>query len=273
MAVGFLAALALAKWVARKDGLAPDAVVDISLVLLVAGIVGSKLLLVVVDLFGGQPASQVFSWGTLRAGGAIHGGILAGTLAFFWRAHALKLPVAKVSDALACAVPLGQAIGRLGCLAAGCCYGAFCEKPWAIVFHSHEAARFGTPLDVPLHPTQLYFCLSNLATVAVLLAIRAAGRTGPGEAGGAGRAAGSVPPPGQGWASWAFRRFPGQLAAVYLILEGLFRLVLETWRGDFSRGFWLNVSWLSTGRMTAFLFILIGIGIWAWYARKEVGGS
>jgi len=232
MAVGFLAALLLARRLAAKDGVAPDAIVDIGLVVLIAGIVGAKLLMVAVDLFGGQPASQVFSWSTLRAGGAVHGGILAAALAFFWRVRSLGLPTAKTLDALASAVPLGQAIGRLGCLAAGCCYGSFCEMPWAIQFHSHDAARFGTPLEVPLHPAQLYFCLSNLAILAALAVLR------------------------------PLRRFPGQLAALYFILEGLFRLVLETWRGDFDRGFWLGVSWLSTGRATAAVFILIGAGIW-----------
>jgi phosphatidylglycerol:prolipoprotein diacylglycerol transferase len=239
MALGFLAALALAKRFAREDGLAPDAMVDVSLVVLMAGIVGSKLLMVAVDLFGGQPFSQVFSWSTLRAGGAVHGGILAAALAFFWRARALGLPPAKTLDALASAVPLGQAIGRLGCLAAGCCYGAFCEMPWAIRFHSHEAARFGTPLEVPLHPAQLYFCLSNLAILAALFFFRR-----------------------------RLRKFPGQLAALYFILEGLFRLVLETWRGDYDRGFWLGLPWLSTGRLTAAALILIGAGVWLRCGRR-----
>jgi phosphatidylglycerol:prolipoprotein diacylglycerol transferase len=243
MALGFLAALALAKRFAREDGLAPDAVVDISLVVLIAGILGSKLLLVAVDLLRGLPPSQVFSLSTLRAGGAIHGGILASVLAFFWRVRALKLPVARTLDSLAAAVPLGQAVGRLGCLAAGCCYGASCGRPWAIVFRDPEAARFGTPLDMPLHPAQLYFCLSNLAVLAALLLYRRR------------------------------RRFPGQLAALYFILEGLFRLALETWRGDYERGFWLGLSWLSTGRVTAVLFVLIGAGVWLLYGRPRGGGG
>jgi len=238
MAIGFLVALMLCKWYARQDDLPPDAMVDISLVVLIAGILGSKLLMMIVDLFSGQPMSQVFSLATLRAGGAVHGGILAAILAFFWRVRALKVPVAKTLDVLASAVPLGQAIGRLGCLTAGCCYGAYCDKPWAIVFHNLDAARFGVPLEMPLHPVQLYFCLSNLVIAAALFFLR------------------------------RFRKFPGQLAALYFGLEGLFRIILETWRGDYDRGFWLDISWLSTGRLTGMLFILIGTGIWLWYGRR-----
>jgi phosphatidylglycerol:prolipoprotein diacylglycerol transferase len=147
--------------------------------------------------------------------------------------------MAKTLDSITSAVPLAQAIGRIGCLAAGCCYGAYCEKPWAIVFHNHGAATFGTPLEMPLHPAQMYFAFSNLLIFAALIAIR------------------------------RYRKFHGQLAALYFILEGAFRIVLETWRGDVDRGIWLDISWLSTGRLTALVFILIGAGIWAMSSRAE----
>ncbi|MCL1893017.1 MAG: prolipoprotein diacylglyceryl transferase [Holophagaceae bacterium] len=239
LAIGFLAALWLAKRLARADGLPPDAIVDISITLLIAGILGAKLLMVVVDLFNGEPFARVFSLDTLRAGGAVHGGILLAILAFFWRVRSLKLPLLKTLDALSSAVPLGQAIGRLGCIAAGCCFGTYCDAPWAIVFHNHEAARFGTPVGDPLHPVQLYFALSNLIILTILLRFR------------------------------RFRKFPGQVAALFFILEGVFRMVLETWRGDFDRGLWFDISWLSTGRLTGFLFILIGSAIWFFSAKSH----
>jgi len=237
LALGFLAALWLAKRLGKQDGIAPDAIIDISLTLLIAGILGSKLLMIIVGLFNGESFSQVFSLDTLRAGGAIHGGILAAMAAFFWRVRSLKLPLAKTLDVLTSAVPLGQAIGRLGCIAAGCCFGSYCTEPWAITFRNTDAARFGTPLELPLHPVQVYFGLSNLVILATMLVFR------------------------------RFRKFHGQIAALYFILEGAFRLVLETWRGDIDRGFWLNISWLSTGRVTAIIFILIGAGIWVWFSR------
>jgi phosphatidylglycerol:prolipoprotein diacylglycerol transferase len=231
-AIGFLAALWYARRLGKLDGIPPDSIADISFTLMIAGLLGAKLLMIVVGLFNGEPFSQIFSIGTLRAGGAVHGGILLALAAFVWRVRALKLPIAKTLDSLASAVPLAQAIGRIGCLAAGCCYGAYCEAPWAITFHDHEAARFGTPLDMPLHPVQMYFAFSNLLIFVALIAIR------------------------------RYRKFHGQMAALYFILEGTFRMVLETWRGDLDRGLWFDISWLSTGRLTALLFILIGAGIW-----------
>jgi phosphatidylglycerol:prolipoprotein diacylglycerol transferase len=239
MVLGFLVALVFAVRLAKDDGLAPLAIVDIGLVVLVAGMVGSKLPSVIVDLLGGKPPSEVFGLSMLRASGTVHSGILTAIAAFFWRMRGLRLPVAKTLDALTASVPLAQAIGRLGCVAAGCCYGVYCEMPWAVTFHGHGAVRFGSPpVGVPLHPTQMYFCLSNLTTAAVLLALRRS------------------------------RRFPGQVAAVYFILEGLFRQVLETWRGDYMRGFWFDTAWLSTGRMTGIIFILIGASIWCRYGVR-----
>jgi phosphatidylglycerol:prolipoprotein diacylglycerol transferase len=232
LAVGFLAALWFARRLGRLDGIPPDSMTDLCLTLLITGVLGAKVLMVIVGLFNGEPFSHLFSIGTLRAGGAVHGGILTALAAFIWRVRALKLPMAKTLDSIASAVPLAQAIGRMGCLAAGCCYGAYCDAPWAITFHDHAAATFGTPLEMPLHPVQMYFAFSNILIFLALIAIR------------------------------RYRKFHGQMAALYFILEGTFRMVLETWRGDVDRGLWFDISWLSTGRLTALIFILIGIGIW-----------
>ena len=52
---------------------------------------------------------------------------------------------------------MGQAIGRLGCFAAGCCWGVKCDRAWAVKFTSHDANKItGVPLDIEIHPTQLY---------------------------------------------------------------------------------------------------------------------
>ena len=68
-----------------------------------------------------------------------------------------KMPLLGVLDLCAAPVALGHAIGRLGCFVAGCCYGKPTSLPWGVTFTSPIAARIsGTPLDVSLHPTQLY---------------------------------------------------------------------------------------------------------------------
>ncbi|MBP1625550.1 MAG: prolipoprotein diacylglyceryl transferase [Holophagaceae bacterium] len=238
LVIAFFSALALAKRQGRMDGLPGDALVDLSITMLLAGVVGAKVLMVVVDVSGGARLADAFSLDTLRAGGAVHGGIIAGAIALFWRARKLKLNLPLTLDACAPAASLGQAIGRLGCFSAGCCYGSESHGPLSVIFTSHDASLLsGTPLGLPLHPVQLYTFCMNLVVMALLLLIR------------------------------KHRRFKGQVLASYFILEGLGRALMETWRGDLDRGVWF--AGLSTGRVTALLFILAGIVLGFWFHRSN----
>jgi len=239
LTVGFFLALLLAQRLGRAEGIAPESISDLAITLLLAGVIGCKLLMIVVDLAGGMPLRNLLDFGYLRAGGAIHGGIILATVAFFWRVRRLKLPLARTLDCLTPALALGQAIGRLGCFSAGCCYGTASSEPWAVTF-SDPNAQFlsGTPLAVPLHPVQLYTFLANLLVMASVLVLR------------------------------RHRRFKGQVSGSYFILEGIGRMVTEHWRGDLDRGFLLGLPWLSTGRLTSLLFILFGCGLLAWFGRQ-----
>jgi phosphatidylglycerol:prolipoprotein diacylglycerol transferase len=249
LAIAFFAGAALAKRQGKLDGLAPAAITDLAIAMLIAGILGSKLLLIVVGLFtpagqeGAMALRDIFSVGTLRAGGAIHGGIIAATLVFFWKLRKGQgLPLRVTGDALVPGVALGQAIGRLGCFSAGCCYGTESHFPWSVTFTNPIAQAFsGTPLGIPLHPVQLYNSLANLTVMAILLLARPK------------------------------RAFQGQIFALYFLVEGLGRVVTETWRGDVDRGMgWLNWAWLSTGRLTGLAFMLLGLGLWLVWSRRQV---
>jgi len=249
LVLGFFAGTYLARRLGRRDGIAPDGISELAVTVLLAGMIGAHLLMIVVGLLtpagqdGSMTFADIFTLSTLRAGGAIHGGVIGGTLAFFWRIRKLKISWRPLLDALTPGVALAQSIGRLGCLAAGCCFGRECNLPWAVTFSNPDAAQFGgTPLGQPLHPVQIYNSLSNLLIMGLLLLL---GRK---------------------------RKFQGQIGAVYFMLEGLGRFILEYWRGDLDRGVgWLGISWLSTGRLTGLVFILFGIGIWTWCSvRKPV---
>jgi phosphatidylglycerol:prolipoprotein diacylglycerol transferase len=241
LTLGFFLALWLAQRLGSRAGIPRDAISDLAVTVLLAGVAGSKLLMVGVDLANGAALRDILDLGYLRAGGAVHGGIIGATLAFFWRVRRLKLPLAGTLDCLTPAVALGQAIGRLGCFSAGCCYGTACSLPWAVTFTLPEAQRLsGTPLAVPLHPVQLYTFLANLLVMVCLLVIRRR------------------------------RSFHGQVSGCYFILEGIGRMITEHWRGDLDRGFLLGIPWLSTGRLTSALFILFGTGLLLWFGRRRV---
>ena len=246
MALAIFAALVLAKRQGRLDGLSSDAITDLAITVLIAGVIGSKALMIIVGLLtplgeeGYIAFSEIFTIGMLRAGGAIHGGIIAAAIVFFWKMRPKAgLPMRKTGDALVPAVALGQAIGRIGCFMAGCCYGTACDLPWAVTFTdpaTHELS--GTPLFEHIHPVQLYHLGTNLLICGILILARRK------------------------------RKFEGQIFSLYFILEGIGRIIVELWRGDLDRGAWLGQAWLTTGRLTAIGFIALGIVIWAFSRNR-----
>ena len=205
LALAFLAGLWMAGREARRAGLDAARVSDLAVYVLIAGLVGARLLLVVVDWRRGQPFDFV---GILQSGGVFYGGLLAAFPVAWWYVNRYKLAGWATADALAPGVVLGQAIGRLGCFAAGCCHGRPAQVPWAITFHDVYAARtVGTPLDTPLHPTQLY---ESLACLLILVALV--------------------------WMA-PHKRFHGQVATSYVLLYSVARFGIEYYRGDIARGF------------------------------------
>ena len=146
------------------------------------------------------------------------------------RRHAL--PVWKVADITAPAIAIAHAFGRVGCFAAGCCYGIPTDAPWGVTFtNSYSGTLVGVPLNIPLHPTQLYSALGNLAIFGVLL--------------------------------WLYRRkrFDGQVFWSYTVLYGIFRFAVEFWRGD-PRGTMFS-GMLSTSQFVAILMVTVGLGMLA----------
>jgi phosphatidylglycerol---prolipoprotein diacylglyceryl transferase len=88
----------------------------------------------------------------LSQGGLVwYGGVIGVLLASLIFARVKKMTMGHFGDIVAPAAALGLAIGRVGCLLAGCCYGAVCDLPWAIQYpHTHETH------GLPVHPVPLY---------------------------------------------------------------------------------------------------------------------
>lgn len=219
----------LGLWVARylgaRDNLDPRAVNDVGLGTLLAGFFGAAGLGAIVVLVSGADLRVA----DLRNAGAVHGGLLGAIPAAYFLARHFKLPPALLVDACVPGAVLGQAIGRLGCFAAGCCFGRASSAPWSVVFTQERSHTLGgVPLHVSLHPVQLYDAGAHLLLFGGLFALHKRGF------------------------------LVGRLFGVWSIAEGATRVVMEAFRGDLGRGFWLGVSWLSTGRVTSILMILLG---------------
>jgi phosphatidylglycerol---prolipoprotein diacylglyceryl transferase len=170
VAIAFLVGLTITVKLARRSGLDGEVVTNLAVYCALAGLLGAKLLMILFDwrVFFSDPA-QIFSLSTLQAAGVFQGGlVLAFVTAFLYVRHT-KLPWLATLDAFAPGIAIGHAIGRIGCFAAGCCWGKECDLPWAVTFHNPQAALLtGVPLEMPLHPSQLYELLTEGALFAFL---------------------------------------------------------------------------------------------------------
>jgi len=239
VALGFLVGLTYAARRAWARGLEVQQVTDLCVLALLAGLIGSKLLLLLLSYrwYYDHPGEL---WGGLRLGGVFYGGLLGAVAAAGWYLQRHRLSFWQTGDAVFPALALGQAIGRLGCFAAGCCYGKPAQLPWAVTFRSQMAHEFvGVPLGAALHPTQLYLALADLMLWLGLL--------------------------------WVERRqqFRGQVTLAYLIGYATLRGVIEIWRGD-DRGFVPGTA-LSTSQALGIALVLVGL-LFYLRRRAQVGG-
>jgi phosphatidylglycerol:prolipoprotein diacylglycerol transferase len=164
VAIAYLSALALSAKLARQAKLDSEMVLNLGIYCAMAGILGAKLLMILVDLseYLRDPRT-LFSLSTLQAAGIFYGGLLLALITAFFYMRSKHLPMLATADVLAPGIALGHSIGRLGCFAAGCCWGVPTNLPWAVTFNRPEAHDLvGVPLGVPLHPTQLYESLAEL---------------------------------------------------------------------------------------------------------------
>ncbi len=199
LAVGMLLALFAASRLAARDGLPRERIYDLGLWTLIGGLLGSKIL-----MFFVEDNVQIFSLDFLRSGGVYYGGFIGGFLAVAILIHLYKLPFWKVSDAFAPAVALGQAFGRQGCFAAGCCWGKPTDLPWGVHFTELGHEYTGVPITdgVHLHPTQLYESFFMLAVFAFLVYLH------------------------------RHKKFDGQVLIAYGIIYSIFRFLIEFVRDD-----------------------------------------
>jgi phosphatidylglycerol---prolipoprotein diacylglyceryl transferase len=227
VALGFLIGLWMASRRGLREGIAPEKIMDIGPWLIIGTIIGARTLHVISYWdaeFAGKPWTEVFM---VHKGGLVYyGGFIGATLAGIGYLTWKKLPVWKFGDILAPSIPVGYALGRMGCLANGCCYGKACELPWAIRFPaSHEGTG-----GAPVHPTQVYDALLSLGLWLLL--------------------------------EWLFRRkrFDGQVFAAYMLGYAVLRSVVEFFRGDYSThylGGWATPAHLvSIGIFAAGLVLL-----------------
>lgn len=227
LAAGMLLALYVASRLAARDGLSRERFYDLGLWTLIGGLLGSKILMYFVE-----DNVQVFSLDFLRSGGVYYGGFIGGLVALIFLIRLYKLPFWKVADALAAGLALGQAFGRQGCFAAGCCWGKSTDLPWGVHFTELGHEYTGVPIygpdggDLHLHPTQLYESFTMLIVFGILVYIH------------------------------RHKKFDGQVLIAYGIIYALVRFSIEFLRDD-PRGDLFGITTLTGLSTSQFISLLV----------------
>jgi phosphatidylglycerol:prolipoprotein diacylglycerol transferase len=233
VSLGVLGGLWISVGNSRRQGIDADHAWNLGVLVVLCGIVGAKILYIVNDwsYYTAHPW-DIFSLGTLQAGGVFSGGLIGASAAAIWYMHKYRMPALATWDAFAPGLALGHAIGRVGCFTAGCCYGKATHHFWGVTFTNGFAnLNAGTPLNVPLEPTQLFEAAVELANFFILM--------------------------------WLFKRkkFDGQVLSAYFILYGVARYFLEFIRDDPGRGSVFGGIMTGT-QLVAICLVITGGLIW-----------
>jgi phosphatidylglycerol:prolipoprotein diacylglycerol transferase len=224
VALAFVAGIWTATRRCPRDGLRPEAIADLGPWLIVAGLLGARLLYVISywkESFAGQPWWEIFM---IQHGGLVfYGGLIGAALTAVVYVKWKRLPPMKVGDVMAPSVALGHVFGRIGCLLNGCCYGSACSLPWAVHFpKEHETGGQG------VHPTQLYEAGLNLILYLALEKL------------------------------YRKKRFDGQVFGVYLVAYAVLRVVVELFRGDYGSH---RVGVFTPGQIVSAVILAAGLAI------------
>ena len=222
---GFMLAVAflLIAWLASKEftrrGYSADAAGSMVLGAMVGGVIGAKVYFLVEhwSATAADPLGMIFS----GAGLTYYGGLAGGALAVILVARHYRIPLGPLADMGAPLIALGYGVGRVGCFLNGCDYGRVTDLPWGIAF-----PRGAPPIDVPVHPTQVYESVVSLAIFFFL------------------------------WSR--LRRWENRVGftmGVYLLLGSSERFLIEFIRTNAPVGLGLTMAqWISLG--------LFGLGVW-----------
>ena len=228
LALAFLCAILIAVRLGARDGLPRERIYDLCLWMLLASLIGSKILMLFTEPEYRDHPLQLFSLDFLRSGGVFYGGLLGALLAGYFLMKRYQLPWWKTADACAPGIAIGNFFGRQGCFAAGCCWGKPTTLPWGVKFTELGHEITGVPTDSYLHPTQLYESFAMLLVFFFLF--------------------------------WLHKRkrFNGQVILAYALLYSVIRFFIEFLRDD-PRGDILGLTTLTGLSTSQLISIVVGI--------------
>jgi len=238
IALGLMLGLLLATRTSRLLRLDADEIWTLAFTAIASYIIGGRVVLFVTHWRELVQYPALLLVVNSHSPAVLYGGIavaLAVCAVSLWR-H--PLPLRRTLDALAAPIALAEALSCVGAFAGGAEYGTATTVPWAVTFHSRYALMWsGTPLNVPLHPVQLYEAAIELLLCGLLLILL------------------------------TMRHRDGEVFGAWLFLVGIARFVLEFYRGN--RGVELFGGLLDLTQVTAFAMIAAGGILWMHLDSRE----
>lgn len=232
--LGFLAAVLLGIYRAKKLDLSPDHLTGLAIYVLLFGFLGGKLLFLIVefDAFLSNPLGAIGSEGFV-----VYGGIITGFLTIILYCKIKKCSVLSYMDLLAPCIAVNQSLGRVGCFLAGCCYGRETDHAFGVIFPEGCLA----PAGVKLVPTQL-ISAAGMMLIAIGLIL---------------------------YQSRA--KFKGCVAGYYLLSYSIGRFVIEFFRND-DRG--TVGTWSTSQFISILIFVFaVGMLLFMYRKRVPVCGD
>jgi phosphatidylglycerol:prolipoprotein diacylglycerol transferase len=251
--LAFLASTQLAAWISRREKLNPEVIYDLTIWVFAGGLGGARLFYVI-QYWNESIHSFWDVFRVWRGGIVLYGSIMGGTAAFFLYWFLRRFPLRPTLDAVAPALVLGVALGRLGCFLNGCCYGDVCDAAWGVRFPPGSPPWFkqvtdrvlpgvtpamaaearegrpaaGAPWSLPVHPTQLYSAVDALVLMSLLLAY------------------------------YPLRRRDGEVMALLMVVYPITRFLIEYLRNDEAAFF----AGLTISQNISVLILLSGLVYW-----------
>lgn len=240
--LSYALAIVIGVTLGRRDGRAWADLLELALVIVISGVLGAKVFHTFFEARGHRLpdgtlaegwldllSADPWHWARLfEAGYVYYGGVLFGigfSLLYLRRAGLAR--IGAFGDYAAPGFALGIFIGRLGCFAAGCCFGRPTDLPWAVTFPAGHASH-----GAAIHPVQLYDAAYGLlAFIVIVLAYRR-------------------------------RRFPGETFALLIAAYTVWRFLTEGFRADSDRGIWLG-GLLSTSQIIS--LVVLPVTLWIWW--------
>lgn len=222
----------------KRVGIRSEFVLDLAFYIIIAALVGSRILYIFIDWkrYVEHPVDVIKIW---EGGLVFYGGFIGAVLTSVYYIRKHNQGFLRVADIFMPGLALGHSVGRLGCFAAGCCYGrpADAGSWWSVIFPSNPYSL--APAGVPIVASQV---LESATAFLIFLVLAFFSRR---------------------------KKFDGEIFLLYLILYSVSRSYLETLRGDSVQGFLIPHVLSTSQAISIVLVILAGIIYYRVHSKKS----